>query len=108
MREEFRASVEHTQALKRALENEEKKLEESKESSKQLFKRWKRNQVVLNVGGTIYHTSRQTLQSIPGTIFAEVLEGDIQELKSEKDGTIFIDRSGENFRYILDFLRNPD
>ena len=69
---------------------------------------WKQEHIKLNVGGCIYHTSRQTLLSVPDTIFAEAFHGNIEELKSESDGSIFIDRSGELFRYVLEFLRNPN
>ena len=53
----------------------------------------------------MFQTTRQTLLSVPGTIFDEAFQGDIEELKSPIDGSIFVDRSGELFKYILERLR---
>eukprot|EP00899_Mesostigma_viride_P023094 jgi/Mesvir1/396/Mv11287-RA.1 len=60
----------------------------------------------LDVGGTIFATSRSTLLSLDGTFFAGMFSGRF-ELKPEDDGTYFIDRDPTGFRHILNFLRSP-
>jgi len=57
--------------------------------------------IVLNVGGTIYSTTLQTLISNPNTLFSSLL----RTLPRDRDGNIFIDRDHLYFRYILDSLR---
>ena len=59
----------------------------------------------LNVGGTKYATSVTTLQSQPGTLLAEMFSGHSEPAR-DKDGSYFIDRDGEFFRYVLNFLRD--
>ncbi|XP_023321940.1 BTB/POZ domain-containing protein KCTD3 [Eurytemora carolleeae] len=58
----------------------------------------------LNVGGTRFSTSRQTLTTIPDTFFTSMLSGRINTQKDEL-GAIFIDRDPELFRCILNYLR---
>ncbi|KAL3287370.1 hypothetical protein HHI36_001844 [Cryptolaemus montrouzieri] len=58
----------------------------------------------LNVGGTRFSTSRQTLTSIPDTFFTALLSGRISSLRDEK-GCIFIDRDPKIFSVILNYLR---
>lgn len=59
----------------------------------------------LNVGGTKFSTSRQTLTQVQDTFFTGLLSGRIQTFKDE-DGAIFIDRDPQLFRLILNYLRN--
>ena len=66
----------------------------------------KRDMVKLNVGGVTYCTTSRTLLNIKGTIFEEAFSEDFEDLKCD-DGSIFIDRSGELFKYVLEYLRNP-
>jgi len=61
--------------------------------------------VDLNVGGTKFSTSRQTLTAITDTFFTSMLSGRINTHKDES-GAIFIDRDPELFRSILNYLRN--
>ena len=59
----------------------------------------------LNVGGTKFSTSKQTLTQVQDTFFTGLLSGRIQTFKDD-DGAIFIDRDPQLFRLILNFLRN--
>ena len=58
--------------------------------------------VTLNVGGTLYTTTRSTLLSEAGSFFTSLLsndwEGDAQQ-------QIFIDRDGDLFKHILRCMR---
>jgi hypothetical protein len=61
--------------------------------------------VSLNVGGTKFDTTRDTLTKVPGSFFETLLSGRwIPSL--DKDGCIFIDREGAVFGYILNYLRD--
>lgn len=58
--------------------------------------------VKLNVGGKRYETSLATLKRDPHSFFAKLVRnGDF----SSKE--FFIDRNGQYFEYILDYLRQP-
>lgn len=61
----------------------------------------------LNVGGTRFSTSRQTLTWIPDSFFTALLSGRIPSLRDET-GAIFIDRDPQNFSIILNYLRTRD
>jgi len=61
--------------------------------------------VQLNVGGTRFTTSRQTLTQLQDTFFSGLLSGRIQSFK-DAEGAIFIDRDPQLFRLILNYLRN--
>ncbi|XP_037291123.2 BTB/POZ domain-containing protein Ktl [Rhipicephalus microplus] len=55
--------------------------------------------VDLNVGGTAYSASRETLSRCP--VLGELLDSGTRD----SQGRIFVDRDGALFRFILDFLR---
>ncbi|XP_030354811.1 BTB/POZ domain-containing protein KCTD3 [Strigops habroptila] len=63
--------------------------------------------IQLNVGGTRFSTSRQTLMWIPDSFFSSLLSGRISTLKDET-GAIFIDRDPAAFAPILNFLRTKE
>ncbi|XP_063221701.1 BTB/POZ domain-containing protein KCTD3 isoform X2 [Bacillus rossius redtenbacheri] len=63
--------------------------------------------VHLNVGGTRFSTSRQTLMWVPDSFFTALLSGRISSLKDEM-GAIFIDRDPKLFATILNYLRTRD
>ena len=58
----------------------------------------------MNVGGWKFTTSLNTLRSEQGSMLERMFSGQFP-IKKEKDGTIFIDRSGSYFDFILDYLR---
>jgi hypothetical protein len=61
--------------------------------------------VVLDIGGYRYTTSVQTLRRLPGTFFDSYFSGRYTMDRSE-DGSIFIDRDGEHFGHVLEYLRD--
>mmetsp|Transcript_64092 Transcript_64092/g.139422 ORF Transcript_64092/g.139422 Transcript_64092/m.139422 type:complete len:625 (+) Transcript_64092:51-1925(+) len=62
--------------------------------------------VDLNVGGTIFETSRSTLVQQSGSHLECLLSGRHQ-ISYDRYGRIFINRDPEHFRTVLNFLRNP-
>lgn len=58
--------------------------------------------IILNVGGVRFETTRSTLSY--SEYFNTRFQSDFAD--SGKDGEIFVDRSPDNFKYILEFLRN--
>lgn len=63
------------------------------------------SKVRLDVGGTVYTTSTQTLRRYPNSLLATMFSGR-HDVQSEPDGSYFIDRDGEHFRFVLNFLRD--
>lgn len=64
--------------------------------------------IYLNVGGCYYTTRLSTLQSVSGSKLTEWFsQSPLKVLPLDKKGRVFIDRNGEIFSYILDYLRNP-
>jgi hypothetical protein len=61
--------------------------------------------VVLDIGGYRYTTSVQTLRRLLHTFFDAYFSGRYAMDRSE-DGSIFIDRDGEHFRQVLEYLRD--
>ena len=59
----------------------------------------------LNVGGSIYQTSLETLVKEPGSLLAQMFSTSFN-LKRDSDGCYFIDRDGTHFRHILNYLRS--
>jgi len=63
------------------------------------------SKVRLDVGGSVYTTSTQTLRRCPNSLLSQMFGGR-HELRREPDGSYFIDRDGAHFRYVLNFLRD--
>jgi hypothetical protein len=61
--------------------------------------------VILDVGGYKYKTTISTLTKFPHTYFNGLFSGKYP-IHKQQDGSIFIDRDGKHFRYLLNFLRN--
>jgi influenza virus NS1A-binding protein len=61
--------------------------------------------VVLNIGGYRYETSVQTLRRLPHTFFDAYFSGRYAQDVCA-DGSIFIDRDGEHFGQVLEYLRD--
>nr|KAG5702968.1 hypothetical protein BaRGS_014791 [Batillaria attramentaria] len=64
-----------------------------------------KGRIKLDVGGHIFTTSQLTLTREADSMLAAMFSGR-HGLKKEEDGTIFIDRDGTHFRYILNYLRD--
>jgi hypothetical protein len=62
--------------------------------------------IKLDVGGRNYSSTFQTLTSVPDSLLAKIVRGEVPSERTP-DGRIFIDRDGRHFRHILNFLRNP-
>ena len=61
--------------------------------------------IELNVGGWYFTTSVQTLRSKPGSMLDAMLSGRYSSGK-DADGRVFIDRDGECFGHVLEYLRD--
>lgn len=61
--------------------------------------------IKLDVGGSYYTTARATLLSEPDTMLSAMFSGNFA-LKKDSKGRIFIDRDGDAFQYILNYLRD--
>lgn len=64
--------------------------------------------VKLNVGGKIYKTTLSTLLKDPNSMLSAMFSGRHELNQDEEDGAYFIDRDGELFRYVLNYLRNDE
>jgi hypothetical protein len=65
------------------------------------------SKIKLNVGGTSYVTTVETLMSEEGTLLYALCTGESTVIP-DKNGEIFIDRSPKYFPLILDYLRTPN
>jgi hypothetical protein len=61
--------------------------------------------VELNIGGYRFETSVQTLRRVPHTFFDAYFSGRYAQDVC-KDGSIFVDRDGEHFGHILEYMRS--
>lgn len=59
--------------------------------------------VKINVGGTLYEVSRSLLQQHPDTMLSRMASDTWQE---DPARTLFVERDGARFRYVLDFMRD--
>ena len=59
----------------------------------------------LNVGGVIHTTTRMTLCTYPESMLGAMFSGDFGATMDE-NGHYFIDRDGEIFKHVLNFLRS--
>jgi hypothetical protein len=61
--------------------------------------------VELNIGGYRFETSVQTLRRLPHTFFDAYFSGRyVQDVCD--DGSIFVDRDGEHFGHVLEYMRD--
>mmetsp|Transcript_21959 Transcript_21959/g.47777 ORF Transcript_21959/g.47777 Transcript_21959/m.47777 type:complete len:240 (+) Transcript_21959:583-1302(+) len=69
--------------------------------------------VRFNVGGTVYEVSRSLLELFPDTMLSRMVSetwldcsqgGDNDDRK--KESPIFVDRNGDRFQYVLDYMRD--
>jgi hypothetical protein len=61
--------------------------------------------VELNIGGYRFETSVQTLRRIPHTFFDAYFSGRYAQDVCD-DGSIFVDRDGEHFGHVLEYMRD--
>jgi hypothetical protein len=61
--------------------------------------------VELNIDGYRFETSVQTLRRVPRTFFDAYFSGRYAQDVC-RDGSIFVDRDGEHFRYVLEYMRD--
>ncbi|KAL0019869.1 hypothetical protein WJX79_004739 [Trebouxia sp. C0005] len=66
----------------------------------------KSNFVGLNVGGRIFLTSHSTLTRDPNSMLARMFTETIPPSCQDKNGHYIIDRDGDTFKYILNYLRD--
>ena len=66
--------------------------------------------VKLNVGGTLFTTTKRTLLNIPGSYFHLSFAGGAMKVlpEQEPDGSYFIDRNPVIFRDIINYMRTLD
>jgi hypothetical protein len=65
------------------------------------------SRVKLDVGGVHFTTSLTTLMTEPESMLAAMFSGR-HELEKDDDGRVFIDRDGELFKYVLQYLREGE
>jgi hypothetical protein len=61
--------------------------------------------IELNIGGYCFETSVQTLRRIPHTFFDAYFSGRYAQDVCA-DGSIFVDRDGEHFGHVLEYMRD--
>uniref|UniRef100_A0A6B2LDG4 BTB domain-containing protein n=1 Tax=Arcella intermedia TaxID=1963864 RepID=A0A6B2LDG4_9EUKA len=61
--------------------------------------------VSLDVGGVVYATTKKILTKYPNSMLGTMFSGR-HNIKPNSEGNFFIDRDGDLFRYILNFLRD--
>ena len=61
--------------------------------------------VILNVGGRVFTTTRETLASEQDSLLAEMLDGRSLTAVRDQNGAYFIDRDPDTFSVVLEFLR---
>lgn len=61
--------------------------------------------ITLNVGGTLYTTTQSTLLKYPDSMLGALVSKDFASTL-DGNGHLFIDRDGEAFKYVLNFLRS--
>jgi len=64
-----------------------------------------KGKVILDVGGEKYATSVDTLTRVEDTFFTDLFSKQWQLERDPEDKSIFIDRNGKIFTYILEYLR---
>jgi len=69
-----------------------------------LAKHGNQKQFLLNVGGQIFVTSKDTLCSVEGSRLARIVKGELKQ-EFDKDGNLFIDQDPKYFIYVLNYLR---
>jgi hypothetical protein len=71
----------------------------------QMHQAKQQGRVELNIGGYRFETSVQTLRRVPHTFFDAYFSGRYAQDVCN-DGSIFVDRDGEHFRHVLEYMRD--
>jgi hypothetical protein len=71
----------------------------------QTHKEAQEGRVELNIGGRRFETSVQTLRRVPHTFFDAYFSGRYAQDVCA-DGSIFVDRDGEHFDHVLEYMRD--
>jgi hypothetical protein len=71
----------------------------------QMHAEQQQGRVELNIGGHRFQTSVQTLRRLPHTFFAAYFSGRYAQDVC-LDGSIFVDRDGEHFGHVLEYMRD--
>jgi hypothetical protein len=71
----------------------------------QTHKEAQEGRVELNIGGRRFETSVQTLRRVPNTFFDAYFSGRYAQDVCA-DGSIFVDRDGEHFSHVLEYMRD--
>lgn len=66
------------------------------------------DRIKLNVGGHRYETTLSTLTAKDSMLARMFSQDNMKMLKADSDRSYFIDRNGEIFSYILDYLRDDN
>lgn len=106
--EKLQAAIDALKVEKAALARERKAIEGLKEVVQLNLERCA-DRVKLNVGGTRFETTLSTLQRHPDSMLGTMFSGrEGIKVHVDDDGYVFIDRSGEHFHIILDYLRTDE
>jgi hypothetical protein len=92
------------EAKRTALDEERARLDAEREQVAGLVST-QANKVKLQVGDHSFTTSRDTLCRVKGSMLEAMFSGR-HAIKAEEDGSVFIDRDGEHFKFILNYLRD--
>ena len=66
------------------------------------------SRIILNVGGTLFETIKDTLNKMPKSFFSTLLETEEAEIDSNGKPVYFIDRNPKYFPFIPVYLRDSD
>jgi len=89
------------------LENDRSSFENEKVSLQGTHK-FSKQKIKLDIGGRRFTTSLTTLKSEPDSFLSAMLSGRYELAADQNDGSYFIDRDGNEFHHILNFLRGPE
>jgi hypothetical protein len=95
--QERATSLEEVDARRRELQREVEAMHTHQEQQE--------GRVELNIGGYRFQTSVQTLRRVPHTFFDAYFSGRYAQDVCN-DGSIFVDRDGEHFGHVLEYMRN--
>jgi hypothetical protein len=65
-----------------------------------------KSNVRFNVGGRIFEVSRSIIEQHPNTMLARMIDATWKRDDYQPGDALFIDRSGDRFQYVLDYMRD--